>query len=84
MLRKLTEVLSRICTDTHTQKDVNRNNAQHAILLECINLAIHMETDADLLSQAMTVLGRHILNREVCLPLFGFGSRSLLPSPFSA
>jgi AP-2 complex subunit alpha len=41
--RRLCEVLSKILADTTVQKNVNKNNALHSVLFECVNLVITME-----------------------------------------
>ena len=48
--RQLGEVLARIITGSEVAKNVNKNNAQHAIVFEAIALALALEADADLLT----------------------------------
>ena len=41
----LNEVLARIITGSDAAKNVNKNNAQHAIVFEAIALALALEAD---------------------------------------
>ncbi len=42
LLERLNDVLTRILTKTEVTKSVNKNNADHGILFEAVNLIIHM------------------------------------------
>ena len=48
--KTLNEVLARIITGSDAAKNVNKNNAQHAIVFEAIALALALEADPDLLT----------------------------------
>ena len=63
---RLNEVLTRILTKTEVTKSVNKNNADHGILFEAVNLIIHMASNGvdDLKGQAIALLGRFISVRE--------------------
>ncbi len=52
-LERLNDILTRILTKTEVTKSVNKNNADHGILFEAVNLIIHMSTSGvdDLKSQ---------------------------------
>ncbi len=50
VLRMLNEVLKRVITGSEVAKNINKNNAQHAIVFEAIALALALEADADLLT----------------------------------
>jgi AP-2 complex subunit alpha len=50
LLRTLNEVLKRIITGSEVAKNINKNNAQHAIVFEAIALALALEADPDLLT----------------------------------
>jgi AP-2 complex subunit alpha len=43
-----------------TNKNVQQNNAQNAILFEAINLIIHLDTEQALMKQISSRLGRFI------------------------
>ena len=47
----LQEVLQRIVSGTDVTKNVNKNNATHAVLFEAINLSIHLGQNSDSLPQ---------------------------------
>lgn len=49
---RVTEVLQRIVSGTDVTKNVNKNNATHAVLFEAINLVIHLGSSTELLGQA--------------------------------
>lgn len=65
MLKYVTQVCS-LCRGTGTEvaKNVNKNNAQHAIVFEAIALALALEADDDLLNQSVAMLGKFISVRE--------------------
>ena len=48
--RMLGEVLTRIITGSEVAKNINKNNAQHAIVFEAIALALALEADPELLT----------------------------------
>lgn len=48
--RSLNDVLRRIITGSEVAKNVNKNNAQHAIVFEAIALALALEADPELLT----------------------------------
>lgn len=54
-----------------TNKNVQRNNAQNAILFEAINLIIHLDTEHTLMKQISTRLGRFIQSRETNVRYLG-------------
>lgn len=56
--RMLNEVLKRIITGSEVAKNINKNNAQHAIVFEAIALALALEADADLLSAGVCRLAQ--------------------------
>ena len=47
LVGRLNEVLERILTRTEVTKSVNKNNSDHSILFEAINLIIHQEYRSD-------------------------------------
>lgn len=50
MVRALNEVLRRIVTGSEVAKNINKNNAQHAIVFEALALALALEADPELLT----------------------------------
>ncbi|KAJ1674022.1 hypothetical protein EV182_004124, partial [Spiromyces aspiralis] len=58
--------------------DVQQVNAQNAILFEAINLAIHLDLDRKLLSEAAQLLGRFVSSRETNVRYLGLETMSHL------
>ncbi|KAI0131381.1 Adaptor protein complex AP-2 alpha subunit [Daldinia grandis] len=54
-----------------TNKNVQQNNAQNAVLFEAINLIIHLDTEHALMKQISTRLGRFITSRETNVRYLG-------------
>ncbi|KAF7559102.1 hypothetical protein G7046_g5039 [Stylonectria norvegica] len=54
-----------------TNKNVQQNNAQNAVLFEAINLIIHLDTEHGLMKQISTRLGRFIQSRETNVRYLG-------------
>lgn len=54
-----------------TNKNVQQNNAQNAVLFEAINLIIHLETEQALMRQISSRLGRFIQSRETNVRYLG-------------
>ncbi|RYP70936.1 hypothetical protein DL769_004807 [Monosporascus sp. CRB-8-3] len=54
-----------------TNKNVQQNNAQNAVLFEAINLIIHLDTEHDLMKQISSRLGRFITSRETNVRYLG-------------
>lgn len=54
-----------------TNKNVQQNNAQNAVLFEAINLIIHLENEHALMKQISTRLGRFITSRETNVRYLG-------------
>eukprot|EP00276_Gloeochaete_wittrockiana_P008207 CAMPEP_0184653344 /NCGR_PEP_ID=MMETSP0308-20130426/11042_1 /TAXON_ID=38269 /ORGANISM="Gloeochaete witrockiana, Strain SAG 46.84" /LENGTH=1204 /DNA_ID=CAMNT_0027088731 /DNA_START=109 /DNA_END=3723 /DNA_ORIENTATION=+ len=68
---RLVEVLKLIISGTDVTKNVNKNNASHAILFEAINLVVQMDSDTDLMAQCVSLLGRFIAVREPNIKYLG-------------
>eukprot|EP00850_Spirogloea_muscicola_P012756 SM000084S23092 [mRNA] locus=s84:17407:23674:+ [translate_table: standard] len=62
--RSLFEVLHRILTSTDVVKNVNKNNAAHAVLFEALALIMYLDADKDMMAQCVSLLGRFIAIRE--------------------
>ncbi|CAK7241962.1 MAG: hypothetical protein STHCBS139747_003435 [Sporothrix thermara] len=54
-----------------SNKNVQQNNAQNAVLFEAINLIIHLDTEHALMKQISTRLGRFIQSRETNVRYLG-------------
>lgn len=54
-----------------TNKNVQQNNAQNAVLFEAINLIIHLDTEHGLMKQVSTRLGKFIQSRETNVRYLG-------------
>lgn len=65
--RSLNDVLRRIITGSEVAKNVNKNNAQHAIVFEAIALALALEADSELLTAGDISL--HHPYRDFCARL---------------
>ncbi|KAH9571656.1 hypothetical protein CY35_02G105700 [Sphagnum magellanicum] len=60
----LFDVLHRILVGTDVVKNVNKNNASHAVLFEAIALVMHLDADKDLMTQCVALLGKFVAVRE--------------------
>ncbi|KAJ6346346.1 hypothetical protein OIU78_008893 [Salix suchowensis] len=62
--RSLFEVLQRILMGTDVVKNVNKNNASHAVLFEALALVMHLDAENEMMSQCVALLGKFIAVRE--------------------
>ncbi|XP_020581608.1 AP-2 complex subunit alpha-1-like [Phalaenopsis equestris] len=62
--RSLFEVLQRILMGTDVVKNVNKNNASHAVLFEALALVMHLDAEREMMSQCVALLGKFISVRE--------------------
>jgi len=62
--RALFEVLQRILMGTDVVKNVNKNNASHAVLFEALALVMHLDAEKEMMSQCVALLGKFIAVRE--------------------
>ncbi|CAN6917140.1 unnamed protein product [Brassica oleracea] len=62
--RSLFEVLQRILMGTDVVKNVNKNNASHAVLFEALSLVMHLNAEKEMMSQCVALLGKFISVRE--------------------
>lgn len=69
MIRESLEKILNLAMETN--KNVQQNNAQNAILFEAINLIIHLDTEHALMKQISTRLGRFIQSRETNVRYLG-------------
>ncbi len=59
----LVEILRSIITGTEVVKNLNKNNAQHAIVFEAVALALAVEADTEVLNAGVALLGKFITVR---------------------
>lgn len=52
-------------------KNINKNNAQHAIVFEAVSLALAMDADTELLQASVSLLGKFISVREPNIKYLG-------------
>ncbi|KAJ4744633.1 AP-2 complex subunit alpha-2 [Rhynchospora pubera] len=62
--RALFEVLQRILMGTDVVKNVNKNNASHAVLFEALALVMHLDAEKEMMTQCVALLGKFIAVRE--------------------
>lgn len=59
-------------------RNVQHNNAQHAVLFEAIGLAIHLDTNSPLVSTAAVLLARFISSKETNVRYLGLDTMAHL------
>lgn len=59
-------------------KNVQHNNAQNSVLFEAINLAIHLDPESKVVSNASVLLGKFILARETNVRYLGLDAMAHL------
>lgn len=62
--KSLLDVLQRILLHTDVVKNVNKNNASHAVLFEALALVMHLDAETEMMSQCVVLLGKFISVRE--------------------
>ena len=79
-VQHLRDVLTKILTKTEVTKSVNKNNADHAVLFEAVNLIIHHDSDVadSMRDKAVGLLGRFISVREPNIRYLGLDTMSRL------
>ncbi|TPX45987.1 hypothetical protein SeMB42_g02779 [Synchytrium endobioticum] len=72
MRSRLMNILTKIISSNHDiPKNVQHNNTSNAILFEAISLAIHMDSESDLVTQSAVQLGRFISSKETNIRYLG-------------
>ena len=61
-----------------TSRNVQHNNAQNAVLFEAIALAIHLDTNSDLVTNATVLLARFISSKETNVRYLGLDTMAHL------
>lgn len=75
----INEVLEAIVQSSQeTSRNIQKNNAQRAILFEAINLAIHIDASSRVVSWAIVLLGKCIQSRETNVRYLGFDTMAHL------
>lgn len=69
MIRESLQKILNIAMESN--KNVQQNNAQNAVLFEAINLIIHLDTEHALMKQISSRLGRFITSRETNVRYLG-------------
>jgi AP-2 complex subunit alpha len=64
LLQRLNDILERILSDSQVVKNVNRNNAVHAVLFEAVSCAVTLELGTDMNALCVAALGRFISSKE--------------------
>ncbi|RXK42346.1 AP-2 complex subunit alpha [Tremella mesenterica] len=59
-------------------RNIQHNNAQNSVLFEAINLAIHLDPDSSVVSNASVLLGRFILAKETNVRYLGLDAMAHL------
>ncbi|KAI5454763.1 hypothetical protein NCC49_003647 [Naganishia albida] len=79
ILKILNNTLNTIINNSQeTPKNVQHNNAQNAVLFEAINLAIHIDPESQIVSNAAKLLGRFILAKETNVRYLGLDAMAHL------
>ena len=60
-----------VLAGTEVAKNVNKNNAQHAIVFEAVALALAIDADKDVLEASVSLLGKFIGVREPNIKYLG-------------
>ncbi|KAG0448043.1 hypothetical protein HPP92_028038 [Vanilla planifolia] len=74
--KSLFEVLQRILMGTDVVKNVNKNNASHAVLFEALALVMHLDAEKEMMSQCVALLGKFISVREPNIRYLGLENMS--------
>ena len=75
----LNEVLQTVMNNSaEPSRNVQHNNAQHAVLFEAISLAIHLDTNSPLVETAAVLLARFISSKETNVRYLGLDTMAHL------
>jgi AP-2 complex subunit alpha len=78
----LVNVVKAVLTGTEVVKNVNKNNASHAVLFEALALVMHLDYERELVKQCLLLLGKFISVREPNIRYLGLENMcrlSLIP-----
>ncbi|RDX55850.1 Adaptor protein complex AP-2 alpha subunit [Lentinus brumalis] len=76
MLQEVLQTVMNNCNEP--SRNVQHNNAQHAILFEAISLAIHIDTSSPLVNTAAVLLARFISSKETNVRYLGLDTMAHL------
>ncbi|KAH8677896.1 putative AP-2 adaptor complex subunit alpha [Xylariales sp. PMI_506] len=71
LIRESLQKILNTAMESSTNKNVQQNNAQNAVLFEAINLIIHLDTEHALMGKVSSRLGRFITSRETNVRYLG-------------
>lgn len=82
-LTKINEILLEIVNKTEVTKNVNKNNSDHSILFEAINLIIHYKQSAFevLRKDIVNLLGKYISVKEPNIRYLALEAMAKLKGP---
>ncbi|PPQ80802.1 hypothetical protein CVT25_001927 [Psilocybe cyanescens] len=76
VLQKVLQTIMNNCAEP--SRNVQHNNAQHAVLFEAISLAIHLDTNSPLVGTAAVLLARFISSKETNVRYLGLDTMAHL------
>lgn len=76
VMYKVLETMMNNCAEP--SRNVQHNNAQHAVLFEAISLAIHLDTNSPLVNTAAILLARFISSKETNVRYLGLDTMAQL------
>ena len=76
MLQEVLQTIMNNCNEP--SRNVQHNNAQHAVLFEAISLAIHIDTSSPLVNTAAVLLARFISSKETNVRYLGLDTMAHL------
>ncbi|CDO71573.1 hypothetical protein BN946_scf184911.g43 [Trametes cinnabarina] len=76
MLQEVLQTIMNNCNEP--SRNVQHNNAQHAVLFEAINLAIHLDGNSPLVNTAAVLLARFISSKETNVRYLGLDTMAHL------
>ncbi|OBZ79000.1 AP-2 complex subunit alpha-2 [Grifola frondosa] len=76
MLHEVLQTIMNNCAEP--SRNVQHNNAQHAVLFEAISLAIHIDTNSPLVNTAAILLARFISSKETNVRYLGLDTMAHL------
>mmetsp|Transcript_14461 Transcript_14461/g.49746 ORF Transcript_14461/g.49746 Transcript_14461/m.49746 type:complete len:982 (-) Transcript_14461:286-3231(-) len=63
-LKRLSDVTRHVLMNTEMVKNLNQNNAAHAVLFEALALVMYFDVERELMPQCVTLLGKFVNARE--------------------
>lgn len=83
LLNQINEILMNVIMTTEITKNVNKNNSDHSILFEAINLVIHYSDKAYEVARndIVTLLGKFISVKEPNIRYLGLETMAKIQGP---